>query len=195
LASQSLDWVEQRLYAPEVGLYSYGFRHDSVEKQTGEHLMDSFFSYDQGIMIELHLLFERAIEPGQGHLDSAQALARRTQDEFWVPDRGGYRIKTGEDEIVTAYSAWMTQSLLALHAADHNPIWLDFAQANLDALDEHALDPSDGGYYHKQHRCQSDEPDCQGDVGWGLDRTKLLYSQAWMQRAQALLAARLAGRD
>jgi hypothetical protein len=191
-----LDWLEERLYDSGVGLYRYGLRHESVERQSGEYLDPRFFSYDQGIMIELHLLFDRAIARGQGHLASAQALALRTQDEFWVPDRGGYRLTTGQDDIYTAYSAWMTQSLLGLHAADQNPLWLEFAQANLDALEAQALDPADGGYFHMQHRCVSDEvPDCQSGADWAPDRTKLLFSQAWMQRAQALLAARLSGTD
>ena len=40
-----------------------------------------------------------------------------------------------------------------------------------------------------------DVPDCQSGVEWAPDKTKFLFSQAWMQRAQALLAARLSGQD
>ena len=84
------------------------------------------------------------------------------------------------------------QSLVALYDADPDPTWLRRARENLDAIEAHLLDPSDGGYYHMQFRCGGrTEPECDGGVDWAVDRTKLLFSQSWMQRAQAQLAERL----
>ena len=189
-ALASLDWLDARLYDPVAGLYRYGLRHADQTTQRGEVLDERFFSYDQGILIELHLLFDRSIAPGQGHLERARSLAERTYETFWVPNRG-FRLSSAFEDVYTAYSAWLTQSYLRLHAADPDPRWLEIARANLDALEALALDPSDGGYYHLQHRCSEPSgPGCEAGQDWTVERDKLLVSQAWMQRAQALLAAR-----
>lgn len=191
-----LTWLDSRLFDPASGLYRYGLRHWELSPPGGEELDPRLFSYDQGIMIEVHLLFDRSLNRGAGHLKRARSLAERMQATHWDPDRGGYRLVADKPNINTGYAAWVSQSLLALHAADPNPAWLRLAQANLDALDTHLWDPAEGGYFQMQSRCDNrDEPGCEHGASWTYDPTKLLYAQAWMQRAQALLALHLAARE
>lgn len=191
-ARRGLEWLDARLYDPARGLYRYTIRHRDLARQEGEEVDPRLFSYDQGILIETHLLFERALEPGGGHLARARALAERLQAAFWEPGRG-YRLVADRPDVFTVYAAWLTTSLLALYDADLDPRWLARARANLDALEASLFDPAAEGYDHFTYRCgHPEEPPCAPGVRWGRDPTKLLVSQAWMQRAQALLAARLA---
>jgi uncharacterized protein YyaL (SSP411 family) len=192
-ARASLRWLDDRLFDPASGLYRYGLRHWELSDQSGEWLDPRLFSYDQGIMIEVHLLFDQAIEPQAGHRQRARALAEQLQSRFWDDRRGGYRLDALEPAVFTPYSAWLTQSLLALEAVDPNPVWLDRARANVDALETSLRDPADDGYYHMHFHCRDvREAGCEDGESWSFDPTKYLFSQAWMQRAQALLAQRLA---
>jgi uncharacterized protein YyaL (SSP411 family) len=191
-AQRGLKWLNEWLFDPVIGLYRYGIRHWDVEASTGKYLDTRLFGYDQGIMIEVYLAFERSIEPRAGHLERARFLAERSHDVFWEPARGSYRLESTQAETYTPYAAWLSQSLIALYDADPDPTWLRRARENLDAIEAHLLDPSDGGYYHMQFRCGGrTEPGCDGGVHWAVDRTKLLFSQSWMQRAQAQLAEQL----
>lgn len=187
-----LNWLDDRLFDPSSGLYRYNLRHRDLSEQSGEYLDPRLFSYDQGIMIEVLLVFHRSLDSDGGHLDRARALAGRLLARLWDSERGGYRLFTGEPSIYTGYAAWVSHSLLALRAADPNPLWLQMARANLEALEAHLLDPADSGYFQMEFRCERrDSHGCEQGQSWSHDSTKLLYSQAWMQRAQAALAARL----
>ena len=194
-AQRTVDWLDSRLYDAYHRMYRYNLRHESVEAQEGEHLDERIFSYDQGIMIEVHLLYHELLDSSGWHLQRARELGVQTQSYFWDPERGGFRLSTESSSIYAAYSAWLSQSYLALHAADGNPAWLRNALLNLDGLENYLLDESDGGYHQMQARCETpDWAGCEPGAEWTADPTKLLFSQAWMQRAQALAAARLYGR-
>jgi hypothetical protein len=194
-ATHSLAWLDRRLFDQRRGLYLFTLRHWDMPAQQGEYLDPRSFNYDQGIMIEVHLLYHRLVDASGARLVRAQELARATRAQLWDHARSAYRLSTEDSSIYTAYSAWMVQSLLALHAVDHDAGWLDDARHNLDGLESNALDPS-GGYYLMQVRCERPEvPGCDVGPAWTHDPTKVLFSQAWMQRAQALLAGRLAGRS
>jgi glycosyl hydrolase family 76 len=194
-ARRSLAWLETRLRDPHTGLYYYTVRHWDVAGQTGEYLDPRFFGYDQGVMIELHLLFERAIEPDAGHLERARELAATLEGTFWDHELGGYRVTNERPDVSAAYSAWLTQSLLALHAADPDPHWLAWAMANLEALEPRLTADAQPGYANLYYRCEDRKRSgCESGQPWTYDPTRYLVSQSWMQRAQALLAARLAGR-
>ena len=122
-------------------------------------------------------------------------LAAALEGTFWDDELGGYRITNERPDVSAAYSAWLTQSLLALHAADPDPRWLAWARANLDALEARLTDDAQPGYANLYYRCEDRKrPGCENGQAWTYDPTRYLVSQAWMQRAQALLAARLAGR-
>jgi hypothetical protein len=194
-AERTVDWLDTRLYDEYHRMYRYNLRHESVETREGEYLDERIFSYDQGIMIEVHLLYHQLLDPSGWHLGRARELGAQTQSYFWDPERGGFRLSTESSAIYAAYSAWLSQSYLALHAADGNPAWLQFALQNLDGLENHLRDQQDGGFHQMQARCETPEwAGCDPGAEWTYDPTKLLFSQAWMQRAQALASARLSGR-
>lgn len=193
-ARACLRWLEARLVDPSTDLYFYTIRYWDMARQQGEYRESALYSYDQGIMIEVHLLAERLLEPGGTHLARARELAIGLQAAFWDPELGGYRISTDRPDVSAGYGAWVTQSLLALDAADPNPLWLSWARANLDALESHLVEDPREGYANLYYRCIDRERiGCEDGQVWTYDPTRYLISQAWMQRAQALLAARLAG--
>lgn len=192
-ARQVLAWLEERLYDPVAGLYRLRVRHEDRRSRTGELVEDRYFGYDQGIMIEVHLLLGRLTGEREASLARARDLAERLHAGFWDPELGGYRLERDVDAVYTPYAAWVSQSLLELYEHDHDPRWLERARANIDALNSVLLDPRDNGYYHMSFRCRwLYEPGCEDGQTWSFDPTKLHFSQAWMQRSQALLAERLA---
>jgi hypothetical protein len=90
------------------------------------------------------------------------------------------------------YSAWMSQSLLMLYEQDRDPHWLNRATTNLDALNRSLWDSSSGGYNQRHYVCiDRGPPGCGGGAAWAVDPEKHTVAQAWMQRAQALLATTL----
>ena len=102
----------------------------------------------------------------------------------------------GVPQVFPVYSAWLTPGLLRLYAEDGDPYWLERAAANVEALDRAAWDPAHGGYFHRYYACRDPRPPgCAAGVEWAVDTTeKHAVDQAWMQRAQALLAATLSRR-
>ncbi|MCC7104233.1 MAG: hypothetical protein IT307_03755 [Chloroflexi bacterium] len=191
-ALQTLAWLDATTYDPRVGLYRLGIRHSSTADQTGTLMEDRYFGYDQAIAIEVNLLLGRIQGQLPERLAKAQSLGRALHAAFWDPELGGYRLERDVDAVYTPYAAWVSQALLHLYDEDGDPVWLAWARDNVDALNSRMLDTSDGGYYHMTYRCTSpDVIGCESGQAWSYDPTKLLFSQAWMQRAQALLAERL----
>jgi uncharacterized protein YyaL (SSP411 family) len=95
-------------------------------------------------------------------------------------------LEAGVPQLYVVYAAWLTPALLALFAADGDPRWLALARRNADALHALLYDPADGGYAHRAWRAD-------GQVH--LDPERHTAAQAWMQYAQAALAAALAARQ
>jgi hypothetical protein len=59
----------------------------------------------------------------------------------------------------------------------------------MDALNETLWDWGNGGYYRRHYICRDrTTPGCGGGATWAFDPEKHSVSQAWAQRAQALLA-------
>jgi uncharacterized protein YyaL (SSP411 family) len=191
-ARRSLTWLDARLVDPTTGLYVFAVRHWDMPNQRGEHRDPRLFAYDQGIMIEVLVLYDRLVEPDAGHLDRARSLAAMLDPAFWDQQLGGYRIATDRPDISAGFGAWLTQSLLALQAADGDPFWLERAAANLEALDRHLRDPRDFSYANLYYPCLDRALEgCRQGQRWSYDPTRYLVSQAWMQRAHALMAAGL----
>jgi hypothetical protein len=194
-ALSTLAWLDSTTYDARAGLYRLGVRHTNPSDQTGTLMEDRYFSYDQAIMIEVNLLLGKIQGQIPERLAQARALGQALHAAFWDPELGGYRLERDVGAVYTPYAAWVSQALLHLYDEDADPIWLAWARDNVDALNSRMLDTSDGGYYHMTYRCTSpDVPGCESGQAWNYDPTKLLFSQAWMQRAQALLAERLAHR-
>ena len=195
-AVKTLGWLEAKLYDPQAQLYRWSVHFQDLEKRQGEVVANRFFNYDQGIMIEAYVLADRTLGGDPRHLERARSVARRLDPVFWGKEHGGYNLEAGVPQVFGVYSAWVSQSLMMLYDRDPDPAWLERATANLDALNVTLWDPGLGGYFHRHYACGNrTAPGCEGGAAWAVDPRKHTVDQAWMQRAQALLASTLMGRS
>jgi hypothetical protein len=192
-ALKTLRWLEAKLYDEQAQLYRWNVHFEDPEQRLGEIVADRFFNYDQGIMIETHLLAEHLLIGDGDHYERAWLLGRRLDLVFWNARLGGYDLEAGIPQVFPVYSAWLTPSLLRLYQRDHDSYWLERASANVDALNRVAWDSAHGGYFHRYYVCRDPSPPgCATGARWAVDTTeKHSVDQAWMQRAQAVLAATL----
>jgi hypothetical protein len=80
-----------------------------------------------------------------------------------------------------------------LYRQDSDPYWLERASANVDALNATLWDAGNGGYFQRHYICRDSKAvGCGSGARWVVDPEKTTVGQAWMQRAQALLASTLA---
>jgi uncharacterized protein YyaL (SSP411 family) len=191
-ALKTLAWLDAKLYDRRAGLYRWSVHYADLDQREGEVVANRFFNYDQGILIEAHLLAYALLGEDPARLGRARSLGRATDKLFWDARLGGYDLEAGVPQVFPVYSAWLSQSFLALYASDRDPFWLARAGANLDALDRNAWDAAHGGYYQRYYLCRDpNPPGCADGVEQSADPEKLLVDQAWMQRTQALLARAL----
>ena len=194
-ALKTLAWLETKLYDRETRLYRWSVHYEDLNGRRGEVVAKRYFNYDQGIMIETHLLADRLLGGDKRYLERARTLGRRLDPVFWNKERGGYNLEAGVSKVFTVYSAWLSQSLLMLYARDPDPQWLARASANVDALNAILWDPANGGYFQSTYPCTDRRSaGCEAGAAWTVDPRKHTVDQAWMQRTQALLAATLLGR-
>jgi hypothetical protein len=187
-----LDWLDSRLWDPHAELYRWSVHHTDLATQTGEVVAHRFFNYDQGILIEANLLAYRHLGREQRYLERAQVLGHRLHAAFADPARGGYNLEAGVPQVYTVYSAWLTPSLLALYELDRDPHWLHRATANVESLNAALWDPEHGGYFQRHYACRNPAAyGCEWGESWAIGPEKSVLDQAWMQRAQALLARAL----
>ena len=187
--NRTLAWLDKALFDPAAGLYRWNIHYLDPATEQGEKRSARLFSYDQGILIEVHLQ-AYALDGDQRHLERAQLLARTLRTVFWDPERGGYNLEATVPQVFTVYSAWLTPSLLALFEQDPDPTWLREAAANLDALNQTLRDPSLDGYHNRHYVCRDPlASGCADGEPWVIATEKLLVDQAAMQFAHARLAA------
>jgi hypothetical protein len=188
-ALQTLQWLDATLFDPQVQLYRWSVAYQQPAVRAGEVRNNTYFNYDQGIALEAQILAYR-LDGNVGHLDRARAIGRAIHPVFWQPERGGYNLEAGVDQVFTSYAAWVSLGHLALYDLDRDASWLALAQQNADALIA-ATHEADGGYAYRYFRCPAQTvPGCEGGPGaWALDRTRDTSAQAWMQHLQAALAA------
>ena len=192
-ASRTLHWLDTTLYEPSWQLYRWSVHYaDPAGRAGAAVLSDRYFNYDQSIAIEAHLGAAK-LEGNRSHVRRAQAIGRALPTAFWNPERGGYNLEAGIEQVYTSYAAWASLGHLALYDFDGDPRWLDLARANADALTA-ALGEPDGGYAYRYYRCvDRDAPGCEsGQVSQVRDRTRDTAAQAWMQHFQAAIAQRCA---
>ena len=191
-AVKTLVWLDSKLFDRSGQLYRWSVHFKDLKQRQGEVVEDRFFNYDQGILIEANLLAYRNLGGDQRYLERARAVGRRIDPVFWDQENGGYDLEAGLAQVYTAYSAWLTQSLLMLYAQDPDPYWPDRASANVDALNSSLWDAGNGGYYQRHYLCRDPSPPgCGSGARTAFDPQKDTVAQAWMQRTQALLATTL----
>jgi hypothetical protein len=190
---KTLGWLDAKLYDPRAQLYRWSVHFVDPKNRRGEEVSDWFFNYDQGILIEANLLAHRLLGGDRGHYERAWAVGRTLDPVFWDEALGGYDLQSGVSQVFPVFSAWLSQSLLALYEQDGDSYWLERAAANVDALNQAAWDPVHGGYHHLYYLCRDRGiPGCESGSQWAVDTSeKHIVDQAWMQRAQALLATTL----
>jgi hypothetical protein len=193
-AEKTLAWMDQKLYDPNGQLYRWSVHFENLEKRQGEVVANRFFNYDQGIMIEAQLLANRVLGGDPRYLDRARSIGRRIDPVFWNAEHGAYNLEAGISQVFVVYSAWVSQSLLALYERDHDRYWLDRASANIDALNQVLWDPGNGGYFHSYYACIDPKTGgCENGASWAIEQHKHTVDQAWMERVQAQLARTLVG--
>jgi hypothetical protein len=167
-AGSVLAWLDGRMFDERDGLYSWKW------EAAGRN--DAKFTYDQAIVIDAHLVLYAQTHDAK-HLDRARSVANAMHGVLWDAANGGYVISTQDRRLSPVFSAWASCTLVRLFEADGDRTWLDRAAANVAALDAHLRDPVTHGYY------AGSRPD-------GSERSGAIQmvDQAWMQRAQAMLA-------
>jgi hypothetical protein len=188
-----LSWLDAKLYDPQARLYRWSVHFTDPKDRRGEEVSDWFFNYDQGILIEANLLAYNLLGGDRGYYERAWSIGRQLDPVFWDETLGGYDLQAGVAQVYPVFSAWLSQSLLALYEHDGDRYWLERAAANVDALNQAAWDSAHGGYYHLYYLCRDrSTPGCERGEEWTIDTSeKHSVDQAWMQRAQALLATTL----
>lgn len=175
-------WLDATLYDYRYGLYRWGIGYydgRSVEREA--IVWGELFSYDQGILIEASLAHWRYIADDPVLLDRARLMASQLEPFFWN-DRlgGGFNLQYQVDQVYTVYSAWLTPSLLALYGADPDSHWLELARRNVEALQATLANHDSAGRWDGSYAFRKDLS--------VVEPLRHTISQAWMQRAYALLA-------
>jgi uncharacterized protein YyaL (SSP411 family) len=131
------------LWDPARRLYRWSVSYQDLARRTGVVIDPRNFNYDQGIAIQAQLL-AAAVDGDSARLPRAELLGRAIQDTFWLPGHG-YRLASGSGQVYTSYSAWTSLGHLALYDASGDPMWREWAQANLDAMTGD-VGEADGGF-------------------------------------------------
>jgi uncharacterized protein YyaL (SSP411 family) len=169
-ANSVKNWLESQMYDSSDGLYLWQIESGGVKEYTK-------FTYDNGIMIEADLLYDRVMGD-TSYLKKAEALARNMNALLWNSTSKVYEINTADIRVNPTWSGWASQSFIKLYQADGNTTWLDYAQANIDFINAHLRNNTTYGYYQY---CNID--------GTNVDTTHIEgVDQAWMQRIQSMMA-------
>lgn len=161
-------WLESEMYDSTSGLYIWEV--DSSGKQTTE------FTYDNSIMIEADLLYAQVMSDNS-YVTKAEQLANNLNSTLWNTSSQVYEFNTGDSRVNPTWCGWASEALIRLYQADGNSTWLDYAQENIDFINQYMRNSSTDGYYNFVN---SDGTNLQTNIE-GVD-------QAWMQKLQALLA-------
>jgi hypothetical protein len=166
-ASGVFSWLEGTMFDVADGLYAWKWEAGGRN--------GAKFTYDQAILIDAYVLRFTQTKDAT-NLERARALAEALHAKLWAQE-GGYVISSEDRRLSPVFSGWASCSLVRLHAVDPDPKWLARAKDNARALDRVLRDPDHHGYY------SAGKPD-------GSEVTKQTQSvdQAWMQRAQAMIA-------
>jgi hypothetical protein len=181
-AVRTLQWLDTSLYNPSWQLYRWSAHYADPNSRSGDRVLsDRYFNYDQGLAIEAQLLLSQLGANPAGRA-RARAVGRALATTFWNPERGGYNLEAGIDQVYTAHAAWTSLGHLALYASEGDARWLELARANADALAA-TLGEADGSYAYRQYACgDRSAPGCERDeVAWARDETRDTAAQAWMQ--------------
>jgi uncharacterized protein YyaL (SSP411 family) len=189
-ADRTLAWLDTTLWDDDAGLYRWRVHYADPAAESGQAVSPYYFNYDQGLVIEAHLLRHQAGDPGGADLARAQRIAAALDGTFWDARRPGYSLRSGVVWIYPVFAAWLTPPLVELYHSDPNPRWLEMARRNVEALVTSMRDADGGGYYDYAWDCTnwtSRRQQCP-ESGWVMSNAKPSGAQASVQRALAALA-------
>jgi uncharacterized protein YyaL (SSP411 family) len=190
-ADRTLAWLDATLWDDDTALYRWAVHYADLATHTGQAVSPHYFNYDQGLLIEAHLLRYQIEGRAGADLARAQRIAAALDDTFWDARRPGYSLRSGVVWIYPTFAAWLTPPLVALYQVDANPRWLEMARRNVETLAASMRDADDGGYYDYAWDCTrwATRRERCPESGWVLSPAKPGGAQAAVQRAQAALAA------
>jgi uncharacterized protein YyaL (SSP411 family) len=189
-ADESLAWLDTILWDENTGLYHWSVHYADRAAYAGQAVSPYYFNYDQGLLIEAHLLRYHADGQPAADLARAQRVAAALDDTFWDARRPGYSLRSGVVWIYPTFAAWLTPPLVTLYRVDANPRWLEMARRNVAALAASMRDAGDGGYYDYAWDCTrwTTRRERCPESGWVMSAAKPSGAQAAVQRALAALA-------
>jgi hypothetical protein len=168
-ANSVKSWLESQMFDATDGLYLWQIETNGFKNRIK-------FTYDNAIMIEADLLYAQVMADNS-YLTRAQALATNLNAKLWNNASKAYYFNTTDGRVNPCWCGWASQSLIRLYEADGNGAWLDHAQQNIDFMNAHLRNNTNGCYYAF---CNVDGSSIESRVE-GVD-------QAWMQRIQAMMA-------
>jgi uncharacterized protein YyaL (SSP411 family) len=168
-ANSVKSWLEAEMYDPADGLYLWQIETNGFKNKTK-------FTYDNAIMMEANLLYGQVLSNSAALL-KVQNLASNLNAKLWDKNYKAYYFNSADGRVNPCWCGWASQAFTRLYEADGNALWLDYARLNIDYINDHLRNRTNGGYYTF---CNMD--------GSNVDRRLEGVDQAWMQRVQALIA-------
>jgi uncharacterized protein YyaL (SSP411 family) len=184
-ADETLAWLDTTLWDDDAGLYRWAVHYADRAAHAGQAVSPYYFNYDQGLLIEAHLLRYQADGQPTAELARAQRIAAALDETFWDARRPGYSLRSGVVWIYPTFAAWLTPPLVALYRVDADARWLEMARRNVEALAATMRDAEDGGYFDYAWDCTRWTTRRER---WVMSSAKPGGAQAAVQRALAALA-------
>jgi rhamnogalacturonyl hydrolase YesR len=162
-------WLEREMYDTSDGLYLWQIETNGVKNNIK-------FTYDNAILIEADLLYAQVMADSS-YVARAVDLANKLNAKLWNKSYKGYYFNSADERVNPCWCGWASQSLIRLYETDGNAAWLDYAQQNIDFMNAHLRDNTNGCYYTF---CNMD--------GSNVDKRVEGVDQSWMERIQGMMS-------
>lgn len=168
-ANSIKSWLESEMYDDADGLFIWQIEPGGTKRYEK-------FTYDNAIMIEAYLAFYK-VTGENSYLTKAQNLGISLNTVLWDYSSNVYKFNTADPRVNPAWCGWASQAMIKLYEADGNTAWLDYAQYNIDFINNFNRNPVNHGYRFFTNLDGSVSDDLYEAV-----------DQAWMQRIQGMLS-------
>jgi uncharacterized protein YyaL (SSP411 family) len=165
------NWLTSQMFDSSTGLYLWKIDGSGAGVKHNEK-----FTYDNAIMVEAFLLYAQIMSDNT-FVTRAQNLGVAMNTTLWNSTYKVYLFNTADGRINPAWCVWGSQAMIKLYQRDNNTAWLDYAQQNIDYMNNKLRNNTNKGYYHF---CNLN--------GSNVETRMEGVDQAWMQRTQSLLS-------
>jgi hypothetical protein len=162
-------WLETYMFDQKDGLYCWQYTKNGI-KHTEK------FTYDNAIMIEADLLYAQIMNDCT-YVRKAQIIGVSMNKKLWNKEYKVYVFNSRDPRITPAWCGWASEAMIKLYQVDGNSAWLDYAQQNIDCINNRLQNTTNFGYYQF---CNLDGSNRYTNME-GVD-------QAWMQRIEVLMS-------